>query len=52
MESTRVDLRIEWRDWLDVRHGPSEAAGLDVSDITQIDPNAEPWWGRYGSRDL
>jgi len=21
-----------------------EAAGLDVSDITQIDPNAEPWW--------
>ena len=38
---TSLPVQYIW-DWLDVRHGPSEAAGLDVSDITQIDPNAEP----------
>ncbi|CAN9080312.1 unnamed protein product [Alternaria alternata] len=47
---TRGNVPPVWRtvqyiwNWLDARHGPSEAAGLDVSDITKIDPNAEPWW--------
>ncbi|CAN9156882.1 unnamed protein product [Alternaria alternata] len=46
----QINVPPVWRtvqyiwNWLDARHAPSEAAGLDVSDITKIDPNAEPWW--------
>jgi len=36
-------VQFMW-EWLDAKHGAAEAALLDQSDITTIEPNAKPWW--------